>query len=97
MAVEEFKDRESAYAAWVEAHPQGWVLNLRAREDVTYVVLHRASCSTINPRRNIPQGAFTQRAYIKICSEDLDSLASWATGYRRNSAPFSKRCRRCKA
>ena len=46
-----FAGNDSAYFAWISSHPTGYVLNIRRKDDPTYVVLHKASCRTVNPAR----------------------------------------------
>ena len=89
-------DRE--YADWVIAHPGGFVLNTRRRNDSSYMVLHTATCRTISPARyGIARGAFTEMEYKKVCAEQVDELQRWVRGHGRPDGSFSKRCRRCGA
>ena len=89
-------DRDAEYLAWVTKHPAGFVLNVRAeRDDPDYFVLHRASCGTISSSSR-DQGAYTERAYKKVCSTDLDELRHWVRVHGRPDGSFSNRCGKCK-
>lgn len=95
MIAEPGSDAE--YVEWISAHPGGFILNTRARElDASYLVLHRASCGTITPdRKATGLGAFTERAYRKVCSDTEDELQEWIRK-RLPNGTFSHRCGVCK-
>jgi hypothetical protein len=84
-------DRE--YRAWLSAHAGGFVLNVRETFSPSYMVLHRAGCPHISTHSN--PGAFTERAYRKVCAETPAPLASWARQHGRADGSFSHRCRTC--
>jgi hypothetical protein len=86
--MEEFTNSDSRYREWLTEHPQGYVLNTRRRPDPDYMVLHRSECRSIS--RPADPGAFTERSYIKVCSDTRDDLQVWARQY--GAAGFSKRC-----
>ena len=71
-----FSNDDPGYLAWIEAHKNGFVLNVRRVADPDYVILHRADCFTIANRRHAP-GAFTGKNYRKICAADVDELMSF--------------------
>lgn len=48
-AIEEFRDRDGDYLAWVTANGTGYVINV-GRSGRGLAVLHRASCGTITSR-----------------------------------------------
>jgi len=86
-----FADSDCRYREWLTEHQQGYVLNTRRRPDPRYMVLHRSECRSIS--RPADAGAFTERGYIKVCSDSPADLELWA---RRHGAPgFSKRCSFC--
>jgi hypothetical protein len=90
----EFIDDDLGYLAWVAAHPDGYVLNVRRSPDPHYVVLHQANCTTISNEIRAP-GAFTARSYRKICmsSEGMVPMAAKREG--RSDGTPSKRCGHC--
>lgn len=89
---------DDSFLRWTTLFPDGYVVNLRRRLDPSYVVLHRANCRTLKTHRNAKSspGGFTERSYVKACSEtvaDLDEFVADRLGIQR---PFiSKRCSAC--
>lgn len=77
--MEVFDDRDAPYLDWLQSHPDGYVLNRRRGSSDNYLVLHRSACNKI---RNYTQmarpGGFTGRGYIKVCSNDIESLHQYA-------------------
>ena len=76
-----FKEDDEPYLAWLETHPNGYVLNIDTkgpREDM----LHTARCGHLYP----PTPGFRHTVYAKACSEDADALKRWASqrGHRVN-------------
>ncbi len=91
----EFRDDDTAYLAWIENNPQGFVLNLRLVPDPDYVILHRACCGSIStPKRR--RGAFTERSYRKICCDEVDPLRKAAIQEGRLDGTFSGACALCR-
>jgi hypothetical protein len=89
-----FSDDDASYLAWVAAHPDGFVLNVRRSADPRYVVLHRAGCKTISNEPHSP-GAYTGRGYRKICTLTEAELKPAAKSEGRSDGTFSKRCGFC--
>lgn len=84
-----------SYLAWTAAHPDGFVLNVRRSPDPDYVILHRASCGSISNDKQAP-GAFTARAYRKVCAITEAELKLAAKDEGRSDGSFSKRCGLCR-
>lgn len=96
MAIE-FNDNDEAYQAWLTAHPQGFVLNTPRIHTPDYMVLHRASCSSISNYTQMARpGGFTERQYIKVCGETVDALRLWVRHHGRPDGSFTGECGRCK-
>jgi hypothetical protein len=74
--VERFIDDDAAYVAWLADHPGGFVLNTFPHVSSSYLVLHRASCRTVN--RPLAAGRHWTHQYGKACSDDRSELAAWA-------------------
>jgi hypothetical protein len=89
----EFRDDEAGYLRWIAANPDGFVLNVRRTPDPNYVVLHRATCGSISTPRG--PGAYTCRAYRKICADDMHELQFAAGKEGRRDGSFSRRCGVC--
>lgn len=90
----EFVDNESGYLSWIKDNPGGFVLNLRRAESRDYVILHRATCRSISTRKRAP-GAYTERAYRKVCAATVAELAQAARREGRMDGSFSRRCGLC--
>lgn len=90
----EFKNDENGYFAWLSQNPNGYVLNVRFDSDPDYVVLHRASCSTISSE-NLTPGAYTSRGFRKWCADQESDLQSAAKLEGRKDGTFSKKCSLC--
>lgn len=89
----QFVGDDDAYLDWVARNPNGYVLNLRAMPDRGYVVLHRASCRTINSRRD--PLAYTGRGYRKACGIEAADLEKVAVREGRTDGSYSKKCQIC--
>jgi hypothetical protein len=63
-----FVDNDEGYVSWLEAHRDGYVVNCHRHPQPTYLVLHRATCTWINPPKFTN---WTTVGYIKVCSTDM--------------------------
>ena len=71
-----FRGDDEAYLHWIAEHPGGYVVNAGRNPRASYLKLHRATCRRISsPGR---PGAYTERDYIKICSQGRSALDRWA-------------------
>jgi hypothetical protein len=71
----EFVDDENGYLRWLEANPDGYVVNSARSPSPNYLVLHRALCKHINsPNRS----NWTTTGFIKTCSNDINGMSKWA-------------------
>jgi hypothetical protein len=71
-----FLNDDKGYLAWLAAHDDGFVLNTYAHVAAGYLVLHRASCRTIN--RDLSAGKVWTVQYGKACADSVDDLLAWA-------------------
>jgi len=71
-----FVDDDAGYVAWLASHPEGYVLNTFPHVTSSYLVLHRASCRTVN--RPLAAGRHWTWQYGKTCSDDRSELEAWA-------------------
>ena len=88
---ERFANDESGYAAWLRQHPLGFVVNCDPKPRASYIVAHRASCSTISGRP--ARGSTFTTPYMKVCSDSMSVLSEWAL---RVTSGQLRRCGRCK-
>lgn len=89
-AVTCFSHDETGYSRWLDEHPAGYILNCEHVPSSRYLVLHRASCSTISgaPAR----GTTWTSAYAKVCSKSASDLDNWA---KRRTGALPSRCGQC--
>lgn len=88
-----FKDDEAGYVAWLQKHPDGYVLNAHRTPVASYLSLHKAGCHTISDLSRYGDDAYTGRRFVKVCGETVADLLDWikAAGYKR----FSGFCKAC--
>ena len=70
-----FQDDEG-YLAWVQQHPDVFVVNAERHPSPGYLMLHRADCTFIT--RTSQQGRWTV-AYVKACAPGVPELGRWAS------------------
>ena len=92
--IVEFSHDEAGYLSWLDAHPDGLVLNLRQGRSAGYAVLHRASCSFISSSKR-PPGSFTERGYRKLCVTAVTDLRAGLRYRGRGDGVFSSHCSFC--
>ena len=91
----EFCNDDDGYLAWIGENPGGFVWHVRRQRDSTYVILHRASCNSISSDLRT-SGAYTARAYRKVCALNLEELQLAARKEGRHDGSFSKKCSQCR-
>lgn len=96
MEYTEFESDEQYYA-WLADHPNGFVLNMRRKGQPNYIRLHRAGCSDIGmPAHENEPGGFTERDYIKVGADDVETLRQWAAAKQRPDPADGRQCGHCK-
>ena len=94
--VGEFINDESGYMKWITKNPFGFVINTTRSMSPDYMVLHRATCMSISePTDAAGPGGFTERDYIKICSNDIKELKVWIKEHGKPDGRFSSKCVHC--
>ncbi len=86
--LREFNDSDLDYLHWLKNHPNGYVLNAERSISQNYLILHKAGCPSISEYKGDAEpGGFTERQYIKICSDDIDTIKQWVRekGFSSNS------------
>jgi hypothetical protein len=89
--MQRFWKDDPGYIAWLTAHPAGYVLNTYAHITSSYLILHRASCRTVN--RPLAANRSWTYAYGKACSDDRSEIEAWAM--RETGKPVSP-CGHCR-
>ncbi|MGH3109635.1 MAG: DUF6308 family protein [Gaiellaceae bacterium] len=90
IELEIFRDDDAGYLAWLAAHQEGYVLNMARTPRAEYLILHRATCRTINGQPS--RGGPWTGPYVKGCSDDELVIAAWC-GRKLGAAP--RRCGTC--
>lgn len=66
---------DDAYLAWLEANPDGFVVNAEKQPRASTIRLHRVRCQHIStPERS----NWTTAGYLKVCSNLIGELEQWA-------------------
>ena len=91
----EFSDDDAAFLRWRDENPSGFFLNVRAKRDPGYVVLHRSTCRALPPRRAPGEDVYTGRGYRKVAALEVKALRLAAIAQGRADGTFSKACGRC--
>jgi hypothetical protein len=99
MGVLLFIGDDRSYQSWLQSHPNGFVVNARKNPTPIYMVLHRTNCARIRRYHYAGTGgpgAFTDRAYIKVCGETIEDLQAWVRARGRPDGSFSSECPLCR-
>lgn len=91
--MHKFTDDDAGYLRWIADHPEGFVLNIERGERPEYTVLHRVTCPSISRPRE--DGAYTERGYRKVVSDDLAEIRAYTKAMGREGGDFSKLCGHC--
>lgn len=74
-AVQEFRDDDAGYVAWLDANPDCYVLNIRRNYNASDARLHRADCRTLTAQ--ISRGVVLAGPCVKVCAGYLNELEQW--------------------
>ncbi len=88
-ATEEFAD-DAAYAWWINSHPRGYVLAVRARKEP---LLHRATCRDVD--RDRKPGALKAKGSRQLCASSPEALRAWLRANEPATAAMLARCPKC--
>jgi 5-methylcytosine-specific restriction protein A len=95
MTAVVFRSGDKPYLAWMQEHPDGYVLNTRAEAGSRYLMLHRSGCPHIATyARSYAEDSFTAHDYVKVCAATTDDLAAWASANRPSDAALAC-CKTC--
>lgn len=70
----EFIEDDEGYVDWLAGHPDGYVLNCWRPPQPSYLILHKATCGTINGAA----GRNWTFAYQKVCGDTFGEVDLWA-------------------
>jgi len=95
MGIRQFASDDKPFLNWVKQNPNGFVINTASGDKTSYLVFHKSECRHITKYTNAQQdGAFTERNYIKVCSNNPSDLLTWAES-NRTEATNHKVCKKC--
>lgn len=89
--MERFENNDGGYLKWVRHHPKGYVLNMVRTHSHHGVMLHRATCFTIQ-NQALRGSGWTTSFYVKVCSNGREPLRQWAL---RNVEMLPPDCLKC--
>ncbi len=89
--IKQFADDDKGYIGWLKAHPSGYVVNCEQDPMPAYLVLHRATCPTINGTPS--HGVHGTRDFRKVCAGSVAELGGWAWA---TVGTLPDLCMRCK-
>lgn len=93
----EFSGSDTTYQQWLSQHSSGFVINTERTKKPGYMVLHTTQCKHISQYKTMAlTGGFTERLYVKICADNIDSLRAWTKQNGRPDGSFSSECSHCK-
>lgn len=87
--VEEFDD-DAGYSWWLNTHPEGFVLALRARKPP---LLHRARCKEVDRDRH--PGRLKAKGSRQLCAEMKSALRAWVHREMPDQPQLLARCPKC--
>ncbi len=96
MTLQIFDNDDNAYLQWMDRNPSYFVVNTRRAKNSDYFYLHKSKCHHVSTTTGLDKGAYTERDYIKIGSDDLNELKNW---FQKNNSKFKgdfTECRTCK-
>ena len=86
--------QDGEYEAWRNKNPKGFVGNFTRDKGSKYFCLHKAGCYHIAQyTRSTRKDSFTTGQCIKVCSDKIADIDSWANEHRQNAK--KKSCRTC--
>lgn len=92
-----FDRNDQGYQQWAEANPEAYVLSTLRSKNPKHFTIHRTTCRSVRKYNKMAKpGGFTERQYIKVCSQNLNALRDWAiTHVGPQPTGFAKRCSFC--
>ena len=91
-----FDNGDDKYINWRSNNMSGFVGNTRRENAGSYYLIHKANCPRISSYGNrYPKGGFTERQYIKICSNNINELIEW--GRLNRNVVQQKYCLSCRS
>jgi hypothetical protein len=88
--TQEFDGDDAGYDWWRNAHPDGFVLEVRARKAP---LLHRARCEEVD--RDVHGRRLKGKGARQICADMKSALRAWASRELEGEGKLLDRCTKC--
>lgn len=72
-----FRNDDAGYVRWIQAHPEGYVVNTTPSFSRSYLKLHRAKCKHVSALQK-GYSKWTTGDYVKVGSTSRGALEKWA-------------------
>lgn len=95
MRIQIFDNNDSAYFEWLDKNTSSFAVNTLRGINSNYFVLHKSKCHHISTTSRHDKGAYTERDYIKICSDDINELKKWFEHHNTQFNGEFKECKTC--
>jgi 5-methylcytosine-specific restriction enzyme A len=95
MAIAKFDGNDKSYLVWMAENPNSFIINTGRSINSTWFVAHRSQCTHITSTTGFTEGAYTERKYIKIASNDLNELQTWFSNHYSKFEGNFKECKTC--
>ncbi len=90
---QKFVDDESGYLAWVDAHSDGFIVNIDEPQTTPqYPMVHTALHKSLSSAKRAKRANYTTGRYFKVCSDRLEDLEAWS---QKKYGRALTRCRLC--
>lgn len=90
--MQRFENADHGYLRWLRRNPRGYALNVVRTHASTGMMLHRATCFTIQ-NESFRGSGWTTNVYVKICAPGREPLRRWAL---RNAGALPPDCLKCR-
>lgn len=94
-AIEIFDNDDNKYLNWMASNPTYFVVNALRSLNSNYLVLHKSKCPHISTTSRLKKGAYTERTFVKIGSDDLNQLKNWFSEKSKNFNGNFDECKTC--
>lgn len=95
-ALKVFDSGDRPFFEWMDQHQGGIVLNTTRGPNNQYGMIHHSNCGHITDYSSYPDnGEYTERQYIKVCSEEASELWEWILQNRPNVSENLRVCKDC--
>jgi len=88
-SITPFRDDDDGFFAWLEANPDGYLINAERNPKPNYLVLHRSGCPHFKGGASVTHWT---KDYVKFCSRDRQDLEAWAVSEIHGEVTLCRTC-----